>query len=254
MKPVSLEKRIATALTQDIKSADLATLIADVEDAIVAAGKAVEQARVRALDPSLLDPSARTALQNAEFLAQRLQVALPRLGQRLEGIQAAEYAAQWEADYEMVKVKRDEWARKYSEYPKLKAPLIDLLRGAEEIDKEVSRINGAAPSGEHRRLLEVELTARGLERFTREDPSIANELRLPSFEHSDRTVWPPPRVFDQSMFEPVPYDPRYSPDWGLVQEEERREARERAEREAKEREAKKLENYHGPRWWERPTG
>jgi hypothetical protein len=68
------------------------------------------------------------------------------------------------------------------------------------------------------------------------------------------TGWPPPRIFDQSMFEPVPYDRRYSPEWGLVQDEERREARERDEREAKEREAKALENYHGPKWWERPTG
>src|SRR5208282_5472321 len=98
-----LEKRIAEALTQDIKSADLATLIADVEGAIVAAEKAVEQARVRALDPTVLDPAARTALQDADFLTQRLQVALPRLGQRLEEIQAAEYAAEWEPDFEQVK-------------------------------------------------------------------------------------------------------------------------------------------------------
>jgi hypothetical protein len=81
--------------------------------------------------------------------------------------------------------------------------------------------------------------------------AIANELRLPSFEHSDHMAWPPPRVFDQSMFAPLPFDPRHSPDWWKVQDEERRASREKKEREAAEREAKALEGYHGPRRWEK---
>jgi hypothetical protein len=104
------------------------------------------------------------------------------------------------------------------------------------------------------RLREVELVARNLEGFTRDEPSIITELKLPDWADSARMAWPPPRPFDQSMFEPVPYDPRYSPEWGLVQKEDRRASREREERETAEREAEALKNYHGPRWWERPTG
>lgn len=36
-----------------------------------------------------------------------------------------------------------------------------------------------------------------------------------------------------------------------MKQEQAQAAAERAAREEKEREAKALENYHGPRWWER---
>jgi hypothetical protein len=68
-----------------------------------------------------------------------------------------------------------------------------LLIRAEEVDKEVSRINGSAPDGEHRRLLGVELTARDLERFTTANPSITQQLRLPAFDRGAELAWPPPK-------------------------------------------------------------
>ena len=58
----------------------------------------------------------------------------------------------------------------------------------------VSRINGSAPPGEHRRLLGVELTARGLESFSTADPPIAKAVQLPDWAHSARMAWPPPRT------------------------------------------------------------
>jgi hypothetical protein len=73
--------------------------------------------------------------------------------------------------------------------------------------------------------------------------------QLPDFEHSDKLVWPPPRLFDPAWLA-VPADRRYSADWWQVKEEEARALRARQEREAAEREVKALENYHGPRWWE----
>ena len=54
--------------------------------------------------------------------------------------------------YERVQAKRNELARKYAEYPKLVARLVDLFGSAKAVDEEVSRINGSAPPGEHRRL------------------------------------------------------------------------------------------------------
>ena len=72
-------------------------------------------------------------------------------------------------------------ARKYTEYPELMARLVDLFESAKAVDEAVSRINGSAPPGEHRRLLRVELTARSLE----------------GFSTADRPI--PPRTFDPGL-------------------------------------------------------
>ena len=48
------------------------------------------------------------------------------------------------------------------------------------------RINRAAPAGEHQHLLGVELTARDLEDFSTECPSVTKNTRLPDWKHSDR--------------------------------------------------------------------
>jgi hypothetical protein len=250
-----LEKRITAALVSAITSADLAALIEETETAIVAADAAARAERERALDPLVSpDPvTARAAMEDAAFTRDRLNTVLPRLRQRLDEVAATEYAARWEPDFERVKARSDDLARECAErYPTALAQCVDLFERMAECNREVSRINADAPPGEHRRLLEVELTARGLERFTRDEPSIFDELKLPDWAESARMAWPPPRVFDQSMFQPVPYDRRYSPEWGLVQEEERREAREREEREAAEREAE-IRARPGVKWWERPT-
>jgi len=72
---------------------------------------------------------------------------------------------------------------------------------------------------------------------------------LPAFEPGQLPAWPPPQPFDAARFAPVPFDRRYSAEWGLVWEEEARAARERQEREEAEREAKAIESQHGPVWW-----
>jgi hypothetical protein len=72
------------------------------------------------------------------------------------------------------------------------ARLVDLSESAKAVDEEVSRINGSAPPGEHRRLLGVELTARGLESFSTADPPIAKSVRLPDWDEPTKFAWPPP--------------------------------------------------------------
>jgi predicted transcriptional regulator len=222
-EPVStseLEKKIATALAdKDIASSNLAALIAETETAIAAADQAAEAEREKALDPALSpDPkAAREAIVAAEFARDRLRTLLPRL----QEAQAAEYAARWASEYERVQAKRDELARRYAEYPKLVARLVDLFGSAKALDEEVSRVNGSAPPGEHRRLRGVELSARGLKSFSTADPPIAKGVQLPDWAHSARTVWPPPRPFDPASFAPVSFDRRLSAEWGLVQEEGR---------------------------------
>jgi hypothetical protein len=111
----------------------------------------------------------------------------------------------------------------------------------------VSALLGQRLAGQ--RLVGPELAARGLESFSRDNPSIAAELRIPSFDRGGRMAWPPPQTLDPSLFSPVSASPRYSADWGLAAEQEARASRERQEREAAEREAEARTNWRGPLWW-----
>ena len=43
----------------------------------------------------------------------------------------------------------------------------------------------------------------------------------------------------------------YTGEWWKVREEQEAAERAKRKREAAEQEAKALENYHGPRWWEK---
>jgi hypothetical protein len=168
----------------------------ETEIAAAAADKTAEEEREKALDP-LASPNAakaRAATEDAAFASDRLHTVLPRLQARLADVQAAEYAARWEPDFEQVQARRDELAQEYATtYPRLLAQLVDLFGRAQAVDKEISRINGSAPTGEHRRLLGVELTARDLECFTTANPSIALAVQLPDFERSAVLAWPPPK-------------------------------------------------------------
>jgi hypothetical protein len=74
------------------------------------------------------------------------------------------------------------------------AQLCDLFQRAETVDQECLRINSAASTGEHRRLLGVELTARGLESFSFYNPSLTEIVKLPNWKHSDRMIWPPAKI------------------------------------------------------------
>ena len=94
-------------------------------------------------------------------------------------LEKREYAAQWSADYAEVEAARDALAAEPREvYPAVLGKLVDLLARKEACDAEVGRINGSIPGVALRRRV-VELVARNLEGFTRDEPSITNELRLP---------------------------------------------------------------------------
>jgi hypothetical protein len=210
----TLEQRIATALADDATSSTLSALIEEIEAVATAADAEAEQARVRVLDPTVIDAhKARIALEAATFRRDRLQAALSALVQRLQEVQAAEYAARWKSEYERVEAERDELARKYAEYPKLVARLVDLFESAKAVDEKVSRINRSGPPGEHRRLLGVSLPRTVLK--------ASKGVQLPDWARSARIAWRPPRPFDPASFAPVPFDRRLSAEWGKVQEEGR---------------------------------
>lgn len=72
---------------------------------------AAKRAREEALDPTVIDAAARTAVLESEFLSQRLRAAMPRLLARLDEIRAQEYATQWRADYAEVRLPAMRWRR-----------------------------------------------------------------------------------------------------------------------------------------------
>jgi hypothetical protein len=252
-----LEKRIAAALADDVARDLVAALIAEIETAIVAADEAAAAEREKALDP-LTSPDAskaRATMEDAAFWRDRLRSVLPRLKARYEEIYAANYMAQWRDDYEALKVKRDALAVELREvYPDFETKIVDLFARIAANNEELSRLHQARPADVALHLLGAELVARGLGAFTRSEPSITATLKLPTFEPGERLAWPPPQPLGAVSFAPVRLggDPRlYTGEWWRVKEEEAQAAAERAAGEEGEREAKALENYHGPRWWER---
>jgi hypothetical protein len=76
------------------------------------------------------------------------------------------------------------------------ARLIATFRRAADLDQKVQAVNAAAPAGEHRRLLGVELVARGLANFTISNPSLVKNVQLPEFENAGHMAWPPRKVPD----------------------------------------------------------
>ena len=87
----------------------------------------------------------------------------------------------------------------------------------------MSKINGSAPSGEHRRLRQVELVARGLKNFSRTYPPITKAVQLVDWTCSDQLIWPPPQpslavVCAQSMT--WTRSPLYTADWAAALKED----------------------------------
>jgi hypothetical protein len=211
----TLEERIATALSEDIASGDVEALISETEAAVAAADADAQAERAKALDPiaSLDVTKARQRMEDAAFTRDRLRTVLPSLHGRLKQVQAAEYRAQWEPEYERVKAVRDALAIEMGEvYPAAVAQLADLFQRAAECDKECSHINGSAPSGDHRRLLNVELTARGVKALLQPDVWITEMLRLPLFQRDTGDpiyAWPAAPTASQAFARTMLANPNF---------------------------------------------
>jgi hypothetical protein len=132
------------------------------------------------------------AMQAAEFARDRLRTVLPRLKERHRQIAAQEYLAEWRADFETLKEERDALAAELGEvYPRFESQLTRLFARIAANDERLSRLHQARPAGVALHLRSAELEARGLEGFTRSEPSIAERLKLPTFEPGERLAWPP---------------------------------------------------------------
>src|SRR5262249_25942420 len=194
----SIEQRISAMLSAtDAESDAIASLIEEVEAAAREADEAATKAREQALDPAVVVDVVKVgaAVASAALARDRLQAALPRLQQQFEQAREREYTEQWLEDYAAVKVRRDELVAELRErYPQLVDEMVGLMTRMAETDKEVNRVNSAAPYGDHPRLRSVELAARGVDRLTQPDISIPQELRLPNPHPSSGQpfAWTPP--------------------------------------------------------------
>jgi len=134
-----LDARIASAFGVDVRSDEVAALIAEVKDAAHAVSAAAERALERALDPALPANEVagqRRAMEDAGFSREYLSAVLPRLQQRLDELCAAEEDARCRAAYERVKGERDALAQELAElYPafvdKLVAGQLDRIERVE---------------------------------------------------------------------------------------------------------------------------
>jgi hypothetical protein len=221
-----IESRIATALSSDTTSAELAALVTDVDSAIAEADATALLVRAKALDP-LASPdagAAHEAMLASEFAAARLRNVLPRLQARHQEVAATEYRAQWDSRYGALEVERDALAAELSEvYPEFARKIPDLLTRIAANDALIDQLHLARPAGVPQHLLGAELVARRLASFTGGVSSISKELVLPAFAPDQQAVWPLPQlslaVAYASTAAPA-YNPRaYSADWAIVRNE-----------------------------------
>jgi hypothetical protein len=86
-------------------------------------------------------------MEHAAFLRDRLRTLRPRLEHRSQQVRAEKYLTRWRADYDALKIKRDELAVELSElYPPAATKIADLFRRMRDFDAELSRLHQARPA------------------------------------------------------------------------------------------------------------
>jgi hypothetical protein len=191
--PPTLEQRIVGILANaNAGSEAVAELIEEVETTAPACVETAEVERTRSLDlVQCPDPrEAREQIAAAELAGDRLKTQLPKLRGKLSTTLMAESHERWLADYRRVGQKLDEAVTLFGYYQQHAEAIVHMFAVAAEVDREVSRINGNAPDGEHRRLRSVELTARTMTQFTRDNPSLSQTVQLRDWNCSGKSLWP----------------------------------------------------------------
>jgi hypothetical protein len=192
---LTLDQRIAAALSDDTKSSDVEALAGEVETAVAQAEHEAVEARARALDPGVADPTeARAALTDAEFACDRLKAALPRLQARHREIDAAERYTSWRVSYDDVVACQAALADKLKAlYPAFEAAIIPLLDSIQEVDNEAIRLSFRKPLTADYQHHADGCEPRTVEQMARGGGglSIMKDMRLPAWAGSPVAAWPP---------------------------------------------------------------
>ncbi len=225
-KQPTLEQRIAAALEPDAAiTSEIAAVIEEAEAAFAKVEKERDVEHTLSLDPK----AARQAIEDATFAANRLRTLLSKLQERCEDVIYQEQVTAWLAEYDVRKCERDALAEELrAVYPDAVTKIMDLFVRMIANDHALSALHLARPGGVKQHLLSAELHARGLDRFTRDVPSLLTAVHLIDWD-SGRQAWPPLRPsIAAAVAATVPaYDRRFSADWW--KDNERRAAAQRAE-------------------------
>ena len=112
---------------------------------MASASKQAEQARNRALDPTLSGSElkdARNSMDDAAFKRDRLQAALGKLRERLAQLKDQEENARRQVVYDKAEAVRDELANELADlYPAFAQKLVELLARVVINDREIDHIN-----------------------------------------------------------------------------------------------------------------
>jgi hypothetical protein len=176
---------------------------------------------------------------------------LPRLRQRYQIVLNQEEAAAGRQKAAPILAQRDQIAAEFVEiYRECAGAIAELFQRAAVNNIELRRLGQSLPANLALDLREAELVGRNMEQFDRDHPSVVKDCVLPNFNATP--LWPPRRLPDPVMFAPVPHNRRFSPEWGLVLEEENAAAEAKAIEAEKEREAKAADmarEMNMPEWW-----
>jgi hypothetical protein len=251
---LSLQRRLGIVLSRDdhVSSDEVRALVQEVDDEAVRLTLEAQQQKAASLDLECPDPLAADKRQKECMIErQRYEMCKPRLQEKLAAAVRRENHDRWLSDRNRVIAKRDAAVKKYREIPDIIDELLERFKLAAEIDAEVDRVNAGGPSNSPR-LAGVELTARRLSAFSRENPSLAEVTTIFDWRESSKQIWPKPQksfglIMAESMTPPSP-DPRYSDRWYEQQGDRRAEQAadqqrtaayyERQEQERQEREAR----------------
>lgn len=220
----TLEQRITAAMTAPIASADLTVLIGDVENSLAAAIANAQEHAKSALDITAGDGRmAFEKSQEFDLISKRLRICLPKLQDRLIVMINAEEAVKWNAEHARVQALVAAEAEKFAAVGDLLVRLAERFAAAKAVDEQAAQFNISAPGG--MRVSGVELTARNMQSFCRDWPSILDKAVIPSWQPTSKLLWPPPRnaAALAAMFAPIDAGPAYGPYWHEVVAERQRQ-------------------------------
>jgi hypothetical protein len=159
-------------------------------------------------------------MESASLMVGRLQTLHSRLKRRHDEVVQAELLAESRRQRAALVSERKELVGEVvHKFPKHVDGLVDLCTRIKALD---AKLSGLQLDG-------VELTARKMDRFTRNAPSLLKEMLL--FDLHGKQVWPPVQRRDVSQFIPTITDIAHSPDWWRPEVQAARSAEAKAEAE-----------------------
>ena len=150
--------------------------------------------------------AARERTQELGSIRDRLQNSLPRLRARMLEVLDAERTQAWLAEYGELKVQRDAVAKRFDEdLPRLCLELVAIMEAVKSMDGAVSNLNMKAPS----------IAGYHLDRV--DEHKLISKFVIPALQRGKPDLWPKrDTAAYAAMFQPVPFDARFSPLWPEV--------------------------------------